>query len=282
MVRFASAGLITAGLVGLLSGCSPDETIVSDAIAPTESTPQTTSLTAKTSNPASEESIFDLAPGRYCYLLNNGILTTYLRLTLNNNQLTGDARSSVQNEETEQADPTIHSQAFAGSLTENKAAVDITTWVEADIQETRETWTLTNNTLQTKERVLNLADCEIVDPAFQDHNGLEAKDLIDGANNVRTQRIEFSPGRQYAVASDSVVRGDRDVYLLRAGGGQQMSLYIQSLEDNAVFDVISPGGYILAFSAIDETFLLPHTGDYQVVVGGTRGNATYDLTIGIR
>ena len=61
-----------------------------------------------------------------------------------------------------------------------------------------------------------------------------------------------------------------------------MDVSITALENNAVFDVISPSGYILSLEAVSETVFLPHTGDYQVIVGGTRGNATYELTIGIQ
>jgi hypothetical protein len=31
----------------------------------------------------------------------------------------------------------------------------------------------------------------------------------------------------------------------------------------------------------NESVLLPETGDYQIIVGGTRGNATYTLDVAI-
>lgn len=255
MMRFTIVGLLATGL---LYSCGVREPIDSDAIAP----PHTTAELSADS-PSLQETTFEPIPGRYCYLLNNSILAVYLRLTLDDNyQVQGDARSLSQIENQNDTDNSPTAQAFLGSLTENKSTVELTTWGDADVQSSRETWTLTNETLQTKDHVLNLTDCQLVDPAFQDHNGLEAKDLLEGANNVNTQRVEFAPDRTYAVASNSVIRGDRDVYLLRAGKGQRMSLTIQALEDNAVFDVISPSGYILAFSAVNETIRLPHTGDY--------------------
>ncbi len=282
MVRFnpAIGYSLVPVLIGAIAGCRIKNIDTQGASAPLEALPPIESELTSTS-PALEKTTFELLPGRYCYLLNNGILSTYLRLTLNdNNQLQGDARSSVQNEEAGYF--TSYAQVFAGQLTENQTAVDITTWIEYDVQATRETWTLTDSTLQTKDHILNLTDCKLVDPAFQDHNGLEAIDLLSAANHVNTQRVEFAPGRSDAIVSNSIVRGDRDIYVLGAQGGQQMTLSIVALENNAAFDVISPSGYILAFSANNETILLPHTGDYQVIVGGNRGNASYDLTIGIQ
>ncbi|ESA34243.1 hypothetical protein N836_17655 [Leptolyngbya sp. Heron Island J] len=284
MARFNSAfGYLGVPIVlSAIVGCGADIPESADAIAP--SSPQPTSELANAPTPSQEtdpEKTFEPIPGRYCYLLNNGILATYLRFTLDdNNQIKGDARSSTQNEEASFLTSAAH--AFSGTLTQSETAVDITTWIEEEVQNTNETWTLTDDTLQTKDNIFNLTDCQLVDPAFQDYSGLEAQDLINSAANLRTRRVEFEPDTNQAVISNSVLRGDRDVYLLKANGGQQMSVSVQSLEDNAVLDVISPSGYILAFSALNETLILPHTGDYRVVIGGTRGNATYELTISIQ
>ena len=284
MARFNLAfGYLGVPLVlSTIMGCGTNNAERSDAIAPspTQSSPEL----ATAPSPPEEtdpDKTFEPIAGRYCYLLNNGILATYLRFTLDdNNQMKGDARSSIQNEAAGYF--TSYAQAFSGTLTESETAVDITTWIEYDVQNTNETWTLTSDTLQTQEHILNLTDCQEVDLAFQDYSGLEAQDLIDSAVKLRTRRVEFEPDTSRTVISDSVLRGDRDVYLLNANGGQQMNVSVQSLEENAVLDVISPSGYILAFSTLDETLVLPHTGDYRVIIGGTRGNATYELTISIQ
>jgi len=98
----------------------------------------------------------------------------------------------------------------------------------------------------------------------------------------RIIRIKFDRGASYKTVKDAVVRGTRDIYLLGANKGQQMNLNITSSEDNAVFDVISPNGQILQQEAKNWSGELPQKGDYQVVVGGTRGNATYELTTEIK
>ncbi|MBV6627182.1 MAG: hypothetical protein KI793_30295 [Rivularia sp. (in: Bacteria)] len=94
----------------------------------------------------------------------------------------------------------------------------------------------------------------------------------------RTIRINFDTGTSSKTVKDSVVRGTRDIYLLNANKGQQMNVNITSLEDNAVFDVISPNGKILQQEAKSWSGKLPQKGDYKIVVGGTRGNASYELT----
>ena len=103
------------------------------------------------------------------------------------------------------------------------------------------------------------------------------------AQGDRTRRVRFPRGRTTTVIKDAVVRATRDRYLLRARAGQTLIVHITSLEDNAVFDVETPGRRrTLAQEATDWTGELPRSGDYTISVGGTRGNATYTLEVTIR
>jgi hypothetical protein len=100
------------------------------------------------------------------------------------------------------------------------------------------------------------------------------------------KRIKFPKGFSGVTLKGGVVRGDRDEYLLRAGKGQWMKVKITSEEDNAVFQIYAPNGKTLkganeADDATDWNGSLPLTGDYRVIVGGTRGNASYSLTVEI-
>ena len=102
-----------------------------------------------------------------------------------------------------------------------------------------------------------------------------------------TQRVRFDAGADSATLSGGVVRGDRDVYILKAGAGQNMLVDITSGEDNAVFQITGPGGRCLPAACDgDDTKtwsgLLPRKGDYRIIVGGTRGNAEYQLTVTIQ
>jgi hypothetical protein len=107
------------------------------------------------------------------------------------------------------------------------------------------------------------------------------------AQRSRVQRVRFAPGDDAATIKTSVLRGTRDMYLLDAQKGQTMTVKITSLEDNAVFDVVAPSSNnsprrLLKQEAVTWSTVLPATGDYQIIVGPTRGNATYRLEVTIR
>jgi hypothetical protein len=93
--------------------------------------------------------------------------------------------------------------------------------------------------------------------------------------------MRFERGDSSAVVEDAVVRGTRDLYLLGARKRQTMTISITSVEKNAVFDIETPDGRILKQEATSWRGVLPATGDYRIVVGGTRGNAAYRLQVSI-
>lgn len=109
-------------------------------------------------------------------------------------------------------------------------------------------------------------------------------DWLSPENNpgIHEKTIRFEKGALGTTVVGAVIRGDRDVYVLRAKAGQEMTLSIGAIEDNAVFDVLSPGETWLAEERQDAVMTLPETGAYKVVVGGTRGNASYTLNVMIR
>lgn len=102
-----------------------------------------------------------------------------------------------------------------------------------------------------------------------------------------TKRVRFAKGKSSVTLSNSVIRGDRDTYIIGAKAGQTMTVRIAAVEKNAVFQIERPDGTHLdgAGEMDDATSIsttLPDSGDYRIVVGGTRGNASYRLTISIR
>jgi len=101
------------------------------------------------------------------------------------------------------------------------------------------------------------------------------------------ERVLFEPGTSGATIKGAVIRGERDVYTLGAGAGQGIKIKIYSLEDNAVFELQNPDGSFEPMPGDGrDTKLyqgpLPSTGDYKIVVSGTRGNASYTLIVEIR
>ena len=113
--------------------------------------------------------------------------------------------------------------------------------------------------------------------------GASGFDTTDGI----TKRVRFAKGRSSVTLSNSVIRGDRDTYILAAKAGQRMAVRVTALEKNAAFQIERPNGeYLEGAGEMDDatrvTVRLPESGDYRIVVGGTRGNASYKLTISIR
>lgn len=261
---------------GSLVGCG-------QAIAPSPSESEAIPADAvgEGSETGSEPTATALAPGQYCYQLDTADETGFIRLTVADNQaVSGDASVTIQNEA--ESYYSSYVQRLEGTVDGSQAFLDVTTWIEYDVQTSQDEWTVTPEALDDGDRLIPAVDCAVAKERFVGPNGLEASDLLSSAANVNTQTLQFAAGTSQAEVSGGVVRGDRDVYLLNAQGGQQMVVEITSLEENAVFDVVDPSGQILAVESTSEDLLLPHTGDYQLIVGGTRGNASYDLSVAIQ
>lgn len=102
-----------------------------------------------------------------------------------------------------------------------------------------------------------------------------------------TRRVKFQKGQSAATYEGGVIRGDRDIYLAKANKNQTMNVSITSVEDNAVFQIkdMKTGKYLKGAAdgddAMDFNGTLPSTGDYKIIVGGTRGNTSYKITISI-
>lgn len=102
------------------------------------------------------------------------------------------------------------------------------------------------------------------------------------------KKVRFAKGTSSTTIKESVVRGDRDRYYVAASAGQTMTVRITSTEDNAVFQIYLAGeeeslkGAGEGDDATKWSGELPADSEYVIVVGGTRGNATYTLTISIK
>ena len=102
------------------------------------------------------------------------------------------------------------------------------------------------------------------------------------------KKVRFAKGASSITIQEAVVRGDRDRYYVSAKAGQRMSVKITSLEKNAVFQIYFHGEEESLPKAGEEDDATNWSGqltidnEYVIVVGGTRGNATYALTISIK
>ncbi len=192
----------------------------------------------------------------YCFSVatNDGLDST-ARIYIQGNQVTGRVEATIQNEQ--ESYYTSYNQTLQGTKKGNQLNLNITTKIELDTQKTQEIWTLTSDSLNTGRAVYQKQPCLV-------------------------SQIRFAPGTNTTTVNQSVVRGSRNIYLLRANQGQRMDLKITALENNAVFDVIAPNGQILKTEATQSSLKLPATGNYEIIVGGTRGNATYKLNVKIQ
>ncbi len=102
----------------------------------------------------------------------------------------------------------------------------------------------------------------------------------------KTERVRFKPGTTGAEIKGSVLRGERNRYLIGAAKGQSMTVSITSTEDNATFSILAPDGKTIPGTEEQRdlkkwTGTLPASGDTIISVGPTRGNATFSLDVNV-
>jgi predicted small lipoprotein YifL len=102
------------------------------------------------------------------------------------------------------------------------------------------------------------------------------------SSDAQDQRVNFGKGESSTVLKGAVVRAESKTYLVNAAQNQVMDLDITALEDNAVVQVITPAGQVIGSEIKTMNKTLPETGDYQIIVSGTRGNATYKLNVAVK
>lgn len=259
-----------------LTGCgetnsnsvSVSPTVTSSPVASAPpNTATTVSQTSLTTSP--DKAGKKLAPGKYCYAAKTKTLDARAEINIGAaNNISGTVQATIQNPAASYY--SSYNQTLIGELTADKAKFNVVTQIEEDTQNTQETWTITESKLNTGRETFTKANCTTA----------TAEKETTGAR--KPVRVKFASGANSTTIKQSVIRGERDTYLLGAKQGQQMNLKITSLENNAVFDVTAPDSKIIKQEATTWSGKLPANGDYQIIVGGTRGNATYELTIEIK
>jgi hypothetical protein len=115
-----------------------------------------------------------------------------------------------------------------------------------------------------------------------------------------SREVNFAKGSKSTLIEGSVVRGENDQYYLTGQAGQKMAASLSATAQNVAFTIYQPGykagkdadgileikGTALPGTAEGEDAtawqgVLPSSGKYLILVGGTRGNATYRLKITI-
>lgn len=92
-------------------------------------------------------------------------------------------------------------------------------------------------------------------------------------------RIQVGLDPDNATVSNSVLSADFDLWVFDAEAGQDASVYLGSVEANAVFEFVDPFGGQLATEAEEWHGTLLDAGSYVLIVSPTARNATYELTL---
>lgn len=111
--------------------------------------------------------------------------------------------------------------------------------------------------------------------------------------------IRFAPGTSSAELSGGVERGGRAIYALGARAGQTMQLRVTAVDRNAAVQIWLPGAALPVEDPMGEirgetlpgagegqdatgwSGRLPRSGTYLVVIGPTRGGASFTLRVSI-
>jgi hypothetical protein len=100
--------------------------------------------------------------------------------------------------------------------------------------------------------------------------------------NPQEQTIKFKTGSHSAIVSGGIARGTVNTYVLEANKGQTISLTITSIENNVVFQILDPTGKSIVKEKANFSGKLPRSGKYKIVVGTTRGGASFKLSVSIK
>lgn len=274
-VRSLTRWVLLSGVL-LLPACQNPNPLASSGESPSPN-PSASASPSPTASPASPAASPDFVPQNLCYTVETANTSGQARIFIDSDRtVTGETRATIQNPE--EGYYSSYTQELSGRLGDNsELLLDVTTRIENDVQRTQETWLLTGTALQAERVTYEPANCDELAESSDEAPPSETPAEPQAGGT----RIEFAPGSTSSQVQNSVVRGTRDTYLLNAAAGQTMRLNISSLENNAVFEVVGPDGAVLAQEEEQLTLELPASGDYQVIVGGTRGNASYTLDVAI-
>lgn len=239
------------------------------------STPTATEAEITLSETATETAMAERSPGLVCYQTETDTLSGQAQLMWEEDgSVLGGTSVTIQDPENSYY--TSYRQQIDGEVVgSNQLEVQIITEIENDVQNSSETWTLTDTTIDTGREVYTEVDCALLPDLDASESAAEDEPT------VHIHPVEFAPGTTGTLVEGGVIRGERDRYLLNAQANQLMTLSLISAEDNAVLEVKAPDGLVIESETTETSTVLPQTGEYQILVGGTRGNATYSLEIGI-
>lgn len=129
-------------------------------------------------------------------------------------------------------------------------------------------------------RTITLAGC-VASAFVSPVNGATAAFQCRGTDRAITRQVNFARGRTTAVIKDRVRLCTSHEWVLRARGGQTMTVHIATGKKTS-FTVQSPSGTIEDADGVkDWSGELPENGEYIIIIG-TDATAAYTLEVTIR
>lgn len=147
-------------------------------------------------------------------------------------------------------------------------------------------------------RISSSRSCELLCPGYEDFQWDEVvalmldswvwlepadRDVAEcGVLGGGRYRVEFPAGEFGTTVNCSAIRGESYLFGIQVGEGQTLTATVTSVEDNAVFAILSPSGEALGDERTE--LVVPDTekGRYEIVVGSVRGNTTFELSLDVR
>jgi hypothetical protein len=114
---------------------------------------------------------------------------------------------------------------------------------------------------------------------------LASAGAVQAQSGIPVTRINFAPGATSATRTGVLTMGDMDRYVIKANGGQTMSVSAASANNNVILVIFGKDGTVLISDHADASSwsgVLPSTQDYYVdvrAIDGTSANYTLTVTI---
>lgn len=129
-------------------------------------------------------------------------------------------------------------------------------------------------------RIITLAGC-VASACVSPANGATVAVQCRGTDRAITRQVNFARGRTTAVIKETVRLCTSHEWVLRARGGQTMTVHIATGKKTS-FTVQGPSGTIEDADGVkDWSGELPENGEYIIIVG-TDATAAYTLEVTIR
>ena len=124
-----------------------------------------TAAQATVSDTSAAPSVPTVSAGHYCYSVTTETFDEIIRLEVEEDRtVTGDVATTVLNPTAGYY--TSYRHKFIGHLDGSALPVDITTWMEYDVQQDQQDWRLNATQIKTDEQQLDAIDCETLEMRF--------------------------------------------------------------------------------------------------------------------